>query len=224
MPQLTACPSCAEPLEPEDKFCGNCGAAVTAAAAVPPAPAARTGDSGLAPPAHPAAPVPPQPAHPPRPPQTGAAPPPGIADPREEMLVTEPDDEETQDIPETVIAPDGRCVACGDGVVEPDGYCEPVRSRPATRTRPRGAGVAGARRRQRPGAAPPPQRGRLRDRRDRPPRTAPPRWSRWCATGCRRRPARTRRPPRRPSAGGETCWRRCTDGDDPRSRRCTRRC
>jgi serine/threonine protein phosphatase PrpC len=26
MPQLTVCPSCAEHLEPEDKFCGNCGA------------------------------------------------------------------------------------------------------------------------------------------------------------------------------------------------------
>ncbi|WP_199239224.1 protein phosphatase 2C domain-containing protein [Streptomyces sp. ICBB 8177] len=30
MPQMTVCPSCAEHLEPEDRFCGNCGTALAA--------------------------------------------------------------------------------------------------------------------------------------------------------------------------------------------------
>ncbi|MBY8886513.1 protein phosphatase 2C domain-containing protein [Streptomyces sp. PTM05] len=30
MPQMTVCPSCAEHLEPEDRFCGNCGTALVA--------------------------------------------------------------------------------------------------------------------------------------------------------------------------------------------------
>ncbi|MFJ6215269.1 PP2C family serine/threonine-protein phosphatase [Streptomyces sp. NPDC092296] len=40
---MTVCPSCAEPLEPEDVFCGACG---TNLADPPPAPTPDTGDSG----------------------------------------------------------------------------------------------------------------------------------------------------------------------------------
>ncbi|MCD0482779.1 protein phosphatase 2C domain-containing protein [Streptacidiphilus sp. ASG 303] len=55
MPQMTVCPSCAEPLEPDDAFCGACGAEL-AGAAPPSAPPAAprgggTGDFVLAAPA-----------------------------------------------------------------------------------------------------------------------------------------------------------------------------
>ncbi len=41
---MTVCPACAEPLEPEDMFCGACGVSLTA----PPAPQGGTGDFVLA--------------------------------------------------------------------------------------------------------------------------------------------------------------------------------
>ncbi|MGK5631799.1 zinc ribbon domain-containing protein, partial [Streptomyces sp. URMC 123] len=34
--ELSTCPSCAEPLESDDKFCGVCGADLTSAPQVPP--------------------------------------------------------------------------------------------------------------------------------------------------------------------------------------------
>ncbi|AEW94144.1 MULTISPECIES: PP2C family serine/threonine-protein phosphatase [Streptomycetaceae] len=37
MPQLTVCPSCAERLDPEDKFCGNCGTDLAAPSSAGPA-------------------------------------------------------------------------------------------------------------------------------------------------------------------------------------------
>ncbi|MFE4634698.1 protein phosphatase 2C domain-containing protein [Streptomyces sp. NPDC056773] len=53
MHRLSGCPSCAEPLEEDDRFCGSCGHAVTTpptgAALVPPAGAAPFGPAGTAP-------------------------------------------------------------------------------------------------------------------------------------------------------------------------------
>ncbi|MGA5702300.1 PP2C family serine/threonine-protein phosphatase [Peterkaempfera bronchialis] len=49
MPQMTVCPSCAEPLEPEDVFCGACGINL---AQSPATPRGGTGDFVLAAPAH----------------------------------------------------------------------------------------------------------------------------------------------------------------------------
>ncbi|MBO8201191.1 protein phosphatase 2C domain-containing protein [Streptomyces smyrnaeus] len=105
--QLSACPSCAEPLEEGDRFCGACGADLEAAAAaaaaaqsspaprsdVPPAPRhAPTLPDGLAaapPSGHgsPPPPPPPPPAAPPVPP----APPAAAAPPAQAPTPTEPD-------------------------------------------------------------------------------------------------------------------------------------
>lgn len=105
MPQLTVCPSCAEHLEPEDRFCGNCGTAVAAAATADPREEVREsaattprGDYGLAPPVpwpgtgRTTATRPPAGQAPAPPPQNGRPPRQGIADPRREMqLLTEPE-------------------------------------------------------------------------------------------------------------------------------------
>ncbi len=190
MQQLTACPTCAEHLEPEDKFCGNCGAPVTAgdpvaapaapaAAPVPPMPPAppvppvppvpagvpapvpasaastasaasatsapSAGDYGLAPPgraAHEPAAAPPIPAQPavpyplPLPPRPDAQaggdhpPRPAIADPREQMLLDDPEapaePQEADPEPEPPAAGEApaRCAACGEGTVDAEGYCD----------------------------------------------------------------------------------------------------
>ncbi|MFI5533315.1 PP2C family protein-serine/threonine phosphatase [Kitasatospora sp. NPDC051853] len=44
MPQQTVCPSCAEPLDPEDDYCGACGVGVTEATAPGPVGSGRTPD------------------------------------------------------------------------------------------------------------------------------------------------------------------------------------
>ncbi|MER0246821.1 zinc ribbon domain-containing protein [Streptomyces sp. HSW2009] len=56
-PRLSACPSCAEPLDSEDNFCGACGTSVTATGVAPGpgVPAARPppgGRGGPRPPAY----------------------------------------------------------------------------------------------------------------------------------------------------------------------------
>ncbi|MEU3459935.1 PP2C family serine/threonine-protein phosphatase [Streptomyces sp. NPDC006733] len=125
--QSISCPSCAEPLEEGDRYCGVCGTDVTA-----PFPAAGsdlpgTGHSGngstaprngadpfaLAPPQSPAASAQAAPDRPAAGAAAPAAPQPAaeVADPREELLAGP--------------APQGRtCVACGVGGVDADGYCE----------------------------------------------------------------------------------------------------
>ncbi len=141
MPQLTACPTCAERLEPEDKFCGNCGAAVDQAETRSPAPAAPAipappakapavpaADYGLAPPVAPPAPAPHVPPQPERPPAAERPARAGIADPREEMLHSEREPRETLVVPvledDEDTAENAVCVACGEGLVDPDGYCQ----------------------------------------------------------------------------------------------------
>lgn len=129
MPQLTVCPSCAERLDPDDKFCGNCGTnlAVPGPAGAPPArpapqtPGADTGDYGLAPPAPahaPRVPAPGGPQAPADPAPAAAAPLPGVADPRAELLAPE------RRHPDPTAAAPAACVACGTGAVDADGYCE----------------------------------------------------------------------------------------------------
>lgn len=117
MPHETVCPECSEPLEPEDKFCGVCGADLSA----PRQPDAYE----LAPPDPAAAPEPPggqpqsyEPAPPERDTDTlpfglGTADLPGSrnTDPRPAAAAADP----------PTAAP--RCVACGVGEVDPDGYC-----------------------------------------------------------------------------------------------------
>ncbi|WP_443048131.1 PP2C family serine/threonine-protein phosphatase [Streptomyces sp. H39-S7] len=128
--QSISCPSCAEPLEEGDKFCGVCGTDVTVPFPAAGAGLPGTGPSGngsaapgngeytdpfaLAPPRSPAA-VPAQTAPgraaagegAPAAPQPAAE----VTDPREELLAGPP--------------PQGRtCVACGVGGVDADGYCE----------------------------------------------------------------------------------------------------
>jgi serine/threonine protein phosphatase PrpC len=86
MPQLTACPSCADHLEPEDRFCGNCGAAVSATPAEPAASAAPTVPA----PAQAPAPAPPAPAAPAAPSSVPASAPrsdaSAVDDPRRRMM------------------------------------------------------------------------------------------------------------------------------------------
>ncbi|WP_337463300.1 zinc ribbon domain-containing protein, partial [Streptomyces sp. AA1529] len=95
MPQLdrlSACPSCAEPLEEGDRFCGACGADLAAAArglaagrGTPPAPRREpTLPDGLpaaVPPGRDVPSPPPVPPPPAAPPQAGQAPPPPPAPP-----------------------------------------------------------------------------------------------------------------------------------------------
>ncbi|WP_336624876.1 zinc-ribbon domain-containing protein, partial [Streptomyces sp. F8] len=64
MHRLSGCPSCAEPLEEGDRFCGLCGYALT------PSPAAASTD-------HPTVPIPPAPSAPPAP--AAPAPPAAVA-------------------------------------------------------------------------------------------------------------------------------------------------
>lgn len=131
--QSISCPSCAEPLEEGDRYCGVCGADVTAPLPVAGTGLPGTGPSGngsaaagatpgsgpgngefadpfaLAPPQNPAA----NPGRPSANAGSPAAPQPAaeITDPREELLAGP--------------APQGRiCVACGVGGVDADGYCE----------------------------------------------------------------------------------------------------
>ncbi|MCM2419440.1 PP2C family serine/threonine-protein phosphatase [Streptomyces sp. RKAG293] len=129
--QSISCPSCAEPLEEGDRFCGVCGTDVTAPLPASGADLPGTGPSGngsvasgagngeftdpfaLAPPQSPAgvpgqsAPGRPASADAPAAPQPAAE----VTDPREELLAGP--------------APQGRtCVACGVGGVDADGYCE----------------------------------------------------------------------------------------------------
>ncbi|MDX3357694.1 protein phosphatase 2C domain-containing protein [Streptomyces sp. ME01-24h] len=118
MPHETVCPECSEPLEPDDKFCGVCGADLSAPR--------RPDAYELAPPDPAGAPEPPggeppscEPAPPARDTDTlpfglGAAdlPRARIADPRLDPAAGRPSPARP------------RCVACGLGEVDPDGYCE----------------------------------------------------------------------------------------------------
>lgn len=119
MPQLTTCPSCAEPLEPDDRFCCVCGTELTppgslprgiAAASTPSKPASDDPDAyHLAPPEEG--------------PSEEPTPQPTATDPREE-----PPTVESQAPPQSL------CVACGVGEVDTDGYCERCgRARPRPR-------------------------------------------------------------------------------------------
>ncbi len=147
--QLSVCPSCAEPLEEGDRFCGACGADLEAAAAhgvTGPAGDGRapgrngTGPAGADPwgpmpaPTSPPPPVPtptepdftlPPPGSPGSP--DPAAPDPRAADPR--TVLDEPggparDGQPLEELPSgpEVLGP--TCVACGTGTIDNDGYCE----------------------------------------------------------------------------------------------------
>ncbi|WPO73692.1 protein phosphatase 2C domain-containing protein [Streptomyces sp. KN37] len=145
MPQLSACPSCEEPLESGDLFCGACGYDLSA---VPARPATSPGGSAAAagqPSAWPLAPEAdssdtPAPTHLP----TDL---PGTDSAGTELAQPEPDEyplpaPEATAVPEAVPAPEAAadprtaapdptppggtelCVACRSGRVDPDGYCE----------------------------------------------------------------------------------------------------
>ncbi|MFJ4472292.1 PP2C family serine/threonine-protein phosphatase [Streptomyces sp. NPDC089424] len=147
MPQLSACPSCEEPLESGDRFCGACGYDLSA---VPPRPddnptltlngsgAAQTapdaGRPGVADPgghgAPPAAPAAHPPADPPGAPLPPAAPGHSATGVRfdrpaepEEYPLQAPDPRVTADLPAPADPPTV-CVACRTGHVDHDGYCE----------------------------------------------------------------------------------------------------
>ncbi|MDF3291260.1 protein phosphatase 2C domain-containing protein [Streptomyces silvisoli] len=153
MPQLTVCPSCAERLEPEDKFCGNCGTNLAAAAVArkpwePPSdtdgglvaprsgePAAETAARGPHGPATGYGPPPPRQESDAAPGDYGLAPPERSA-PAAPDRAPRPDHSAPGVVPragatdprEVLLAEGGSparmCVACGTGSVDPDGYCE----------------------------------------------------------------------------------------------------
>ncbi|MFE2432985.1 protein phosphatase 2C domain-containing protein [Streptomyces sp. NPDC059373] len=107
MPQLTVCPECAEPLDPDDSFCGACGAHLQTTAA----------EDGyeLAPPA----PLP-SPASPASPAVGSDTPTFGVGSVQlPQSKITDPREE-----PPEVESPQAACVACGVGRVDGDGYCE----------------------------------------------------------------------------------------------------
>ncbi|WUD75289.1 protein phosphatase 2C domain-containing protein [Streptomyces sp. NBC_00510] len=118
MPHETVCPECSEPLEPDDKFCGVCGADLSAPRQpdayelAPPDPAAAPGPPGGEPESYELAP-------PGRDTDTlpfGL----GTADlPR--ARITDP---RLDPSPGGTSAASPRCVACGMGDVDGDGYCE----------------------------------------------------------------------------------------------------
>ncbi|WP_223774697.1 PP2C family serine/threonine-protein phosphatase [Streptomyces sp. 135] len=145
MPQLSACPSCEEPLESGDLFCGACGYDLSA---VPARPATSPGGVASAagqPSGWPVAPETdssdtPAPTHLP----TDL---PGTDSAGTELAQPEPDEyplpaPEATAVPEAVPAPEAAadprtaapdptppggtklCVACRSGRVDPDGYCE----------------------------------------------------------------------------------------------------
>ncbi|MDQ1045650.1 serine/threonine protein phosphatase PrpC [Streptomyces sp. V4I2] len=144
MPQQTAlsrCPSCEEPLESGDRFCGACGYDLSAVPAPPGdhptiamnggVPLPPDGTPGM-PPAAPQQPQPqPQPpyAGSPQPPFTGSpvSPASGVRFDRspepDEYPLQAPDPRVATDVP---TPPDGIkvCVACRAGRVDSDGYCE----------------------------------------------------------------------------------------------------
>ncbi|MCX4700675.1 PP2C family serine/threonine-protein phosphatase [Streptomyces sp. NBC_01373] len=142
MPQQTAlsrCPSCEEPLESGDRFCGACGYDLSAVPAPPGdhptiamnggVPLPPDGTPGMPP----AAPQQPQP----QPPYAGSPPPPFTGSPvspasgvrfdrspePDEYPLQAPDPRVATDVP---TPPDGIkvCVACRAGRVDSDGYCE----------------------------------------------------------------------------------------------------
>ncbi|MEE1928352.1 protein phosphatase 2C domain-containing protein [Streptomyces sp. TRM 70351] len=154
MPQLdrrSACPSCAEPLEPGDLFCGVCGAGLPepppaappgppAAPAVPPPPARPPSPPPVPPPpATPAQPpaqpsVPAPPAHAPGPAPAGRTAPAGgtddadytLAPPAPPRPASDPRTDEAVPAPPAPGAAPGAtaCTACGADGSDADGYCE----------------------------------------------------------------------------------------------------
>ncbi|WP_260463418.1 PP2C family serine/threonine-protein phosphatase [Streptomyces sp. TRM72054] len=149
MPQLSACPSCEEPLESGDRFCGACGYDLSAVpprpddsptltmngAGIPqPAPAAGrpgTADpsgSGAPPAAHPPTNLPgTDPGGSPLPPAAPAHPATGVRFDRrpepEEYPLQAPDPRVAADLAAKA-DPATVCVACRAGRVDHDGYCE----------------------------------------------------------------------------------------------------
>ncbi|MFE9442829.1 PP2C family serine/threonine-protein phosphatase [Streptomyces sp. NPDC006602] len=141
MPQQTAlsrCPSCEEPLESGDRFCGACGYDLSAVPA-PPGDHPTIAMNGSMPPPPDGAPVMPPAAPPqhPQPPLAGTPQPPFAGSPvspisgvrfdrppePDEYPLQAPDPRVAPDVP---TPPDGTkvCVACRAGRVDSDGYCE----------------------------------------------------------------------------------------------------
>ncbi|MFD7437216.1 protein phosphatase 2C domain-containing protein [Streptomyces sp. NPDC059861] len=139
MPQLSACPSCEEPLESGDRFCGACGYDLSA---VPPRPddsptltmngsgaaPADPGGSGTPPAAQPPADLPgTDPGGAPLPPAAPGHSATGVRFDRrpepEEYPLQAPDPRVTADLAAPADPPTV-CVACRAGRVDHDGYCE----------------------------------------------------------------------------------------------------
>ncbi|MEU9980250.1 PP2C family serine/threonine-protein phosphatase [Streptomyces sp. NPDC050856] len=133
MHQLSACPSCEEPLESGDLFCGACGYDLSVVPAPPeerPAPPAGSPPGGVARPGGaargggdfelpapgPRGAQPPAPPAPPGPPRSPAAPPPAVPSPPAAPPPAPP--------AAPAPASAGSCVACRTGRVDPDGHCE----------------------------------------------------------------------------------------------------
>ncbi|MGR3937961.1 PP2C family protein-serine/threonine phosphatase [Streptomyces sp. BRA346] len=136
LPQLSACPTCAEPLEAGDNYCGGCGADLSAAV-----PSARQEpeDYRLAAPAPPPvadprtaaaldAPSPPGPAAPGAPPTTPAGPPVGTDPHTRTHTSTGTASSAGTGTGADPRLPGGnsrpRCAACQEGTIDRDGYCE----------------------------------------------------------------------------------------------------
>lgn len=185
MPHETVCPECSEPLEPDDKFCGVCGADLSAPRQpdayelAPPDPAAAPGPPGGEPESYELAP-------PGRDTDTlpfGL----GTADlPR--ARITDP---RLDPSPGGTSAASPRCVACGMGDVDGDGYCEHcghAQPRPRDHQEQECDGVAAVT----DWPAAPPQRGRLRAGDDRAARRHARRRRRGVRRGVLRVPSRRR--------------------------------
>ncbi|MCW2869170.1 protein phosphatase 2C domain-containing protein [Actinacidiphila oryziradicis] len=123
MPQLTACPSCAEPLEPDDKFCGLCGAELPSPDSLPAG--STTGSTAPSKPPGSGPPAGPEPG-----PASGTPDAYHLAPPAEGPAVQPPPQPTATDprakppAMEAPGPPQALCVACGVGGVDADGYCE----------------------------------------------------------------------------------------------------
>ncbi|MCT2590500.1 serine/threonine-protein phosphatase [Streptomyces sp. N2-109] len=131
MPQLdqvSDCPGCAEPLEEGDLFCGACGAdlrtAVPAAGADADRPTLAVNGARL-PPADAGADFTLSPAEPPAPDASALLPPPAATPAATPGTVPDPRTVDPLAAATGEPEPLGpRCVACGTGTIDDDGYCE----------------------------------------------------------------------------------------------------